>query len=294
MAKTVKTIPATLNPLSAVPLTSFRKRKVAGYARVSTGEEDQQTAYQAQVEYFTNYIKARDDWQFVSVYTDEGISGTSISKRKGFQQMIADALAGKIDLIVTKSVSRFARNGELLISIMSSLSQEESRSISQNVTWGVRKGFSDGKVHLAYSHFLGYDKGEDGNLVINEKEAKVVRRIYSLFLQGMSPYGIAKLLAQEEISSPSGKGKWNKQTVRRILENEKYRGDALLQKSFTIDFLSHKTKPNQGEVPQYFIEGNHDAIIDPVIHAQVQRELKRRVEMRTVRFLVWFKDVAFQ
>ncbi len=311
MAKTVKTIPATLNPLSAVPLASFRKRRVAGYARVSTGEEDQQTSYQAQVDYFTNYIKSREDWEFISVYTDEGISGTSITKRKGFQQMIADALAGKIDLIVTKSVSRFARNtvdslstirtlkehgvecyfekeniytfdnrGELLISIMSSLSQEEARSISQNVTWGVRKSFSDGKVHLAYSHFLGYDKGEDGNLVINEEEAKIVRRIYSLFLQGMSPYGIANLLNEEGVPSPSKKGKWFKKTVQNILENEKYRGDVLLQKSFTTDFLTHKMKPNHGEVPQYFIEKNHDAIIDPVIHAQVQRELKRRSETR--------------
>ena len=307
MAKTVRTIPASLNPLTSTPLAAIKKRKVAGYARVSTGTDEQQTSYEAQVDYYTKFIKSRADWEFVSVYTDDGISGTSTEKRKGFQQMVSDALDGKIDLIVTKSVSRFARNtvdslstirklkdngtevffekeniwtfdsrGELLISIMSSLSQEESRSISQNVTWGHRKRMSDGKVSVPFGRFLGYDRGEDGNLVINEQEAEIVRRIYSMFLQGMTPYGIAKRLTEDGIKSPGGRDTWNDTTVKSILTSEKYRGDALLQKTFTVDYLTKKKKVNEGEVPQYYVENNHQAIIDPVIHEMVQREMERR------------------
>jgi site-specific DNA recombinase len=221
--------------------------------------------------------------------------------------MIADALAGKIDLIVTKSVSRFARNtvdslttvrqlkekgieiyfekeniwtldskGELLITIMSSLAQEESRSISENVTWGQRKRFSDGKVTVPFGHFLGYDRGEDGNLVLNEKEAVIVRRIFALFLEGYSPYKIAKTLTADGILSPGKKPKWNAATVRRMLQNEKYKGDALLQKSYTIDFLTKKKKLNEGEIPQYYVKNNHEAIIDPAVFDIVQIELENR------------------
>ncbi len=307
MAKNVRTIPATLALHTAVPLAAQKKRRVAGYARVSTGNEDQQNSYEAQVDYYTNYIKSRADWEFVNVYTDDGVSGTSTAKRKGFQQMIADALAGHIDLIVTKSVSRFARNtvdslsniralkehgtevffekeniwtfdskGELLISIMSSLSQEESRSISLNVTWGHRKRMADGKVAVPYGRFLGYDKGETGTLEVNEEQAVIVRRIYSMFLQGMTPYGIAKTLTAEGIKSPGGKDVWGGTTVRHILMNEKYRGDALLQKTYTTDYLSKKKKVNEGEIPQYYVENNHEAIIDPAIHEQVQKEIERR------------------
>ena len=183
--KKVKTIPATLTRFTASPITEQKKRKVAGYARVSTDHDDQFSSYEAQIDYYTNYIKGRDDWAFVEVYTDEGITGTSTKHREGFKQMIADALDGKIDLIVTKSVSRFARNtvdslttirqlkeagvevyfekeniwtfdgkGELLLTIMSSLAQEESRSISENCTWGQRKRFADGKVSVPFQRFL--------------------------------------------------------------------------------------------------------------------------------------------
>ncbi len=307
MAKKIKTIPATLNPFTATPLGEPVKRKVAGYARVSTGDEDQKNSYEAQVDYYTNYIKSRDDWEFVSVYTDQGITGTSTAHRTGFNQMVEDALAGKITLIITKSVSRFARNtvdslstirklkdkgcevffeeqniwtfdsrGELLISIMSSLAQEESRSISQNVTWGWRKRCADGKVAVPYGRFMGYDKGEDGNLEINEDQAKVIRRIYALFLQGMTPYGIAKKLTEDGIKTPGGKDKWGASVVKSILTNEKFKGDALLQKTFTVDYLTKKKKVNEGEVPQFYVEGNHDAIIDPVIFDQVQTEMARR------------------
>ncbi|MFI3253684.1 MAG: recombinase family protein [Eubacteriales bacterium] len=290
---------------STVPTIAMRK--VAAYARVSTDSEEQQTSYDAQVDHYENYIKSREDWEFVSVYTDSGISGTSTKRREGFNQMITDALDGKISLIVTKSVSRFARNtvdsltnirklkakgvecycekeniwtfdgkGELLLTIMSSLAQAESRSISQNCTWGQRKRFADGKVTVPFSRFLGYDRGDDGNLVVNEKEAEIVKKIYALFLQGHTPYGISKLLTEEGILSPSGKSNWATGTVGAILKNEKYKGDALLQKSYTVDFLTKKTKVNEGEIPQYYVEGNHEAIITPEIFEIVQQEFEQR------------------
>lgn len=266
------------------------------YALVSTDHDDQFSSYEAQIDYYTNYIKGRDDWEYVNVYTDEGITGTSTKRREGFKQMISDALDGKIDLIVTKSVSRFARNtvdslttirqlkeagvevyfekeniwtfdgkGELLLTIMSSLAQEESRSISENCTWGQRKRFADGKITVPFQRFLGYDRGPDGNLVVNPEQAVIVKSIYSMFLQGMSYHGIAKKLTADVIPTPGGKEKWSISTVKSILSNEKYKGDALLQKSYTVDFLTKKTKVNEGEIPQYYVEDNHEAIIDPEV-----------------------------
>ena len=250
MSRKVTAIPATISKYTAAPINSMKKRRVAGYARVSTDHEDQATSYEAQVDYYTNYIRSRDDWEFVAIYTDEGISATNTKKREGFKAMIADALAGKIDLIITKSVSRFARNtvdslttvrqlkdagieiyfekeniwtldskGELLITIMSSLAQEESRSISENVTWGQRKRFADGKVSFAYSRVLGLDKGPDGTIVVNAEQAEIVRLIFSLFLEGMSPHSIAVELTRRGIKTPGGKDVWNQQTVRRMLSN---------------------------------------------------------------------------
>ena len=309
MAK-VTTIPATISRFTATPINEKKKRRTAAYARVSTDSEEQLTSYSAQVDYYTNYIKSRDDWEFVSVYTDEGITGTNTKHREGFKRMVADALAGKIDLIVTKSVSRFARNtvdslttvrqlkekgveiyfekeniwtldskGELLITIMSSLAQEESRSISENCTWGQRKRFADGKVTVPFKRFLGYDRGPDGNLVLNKDEAVIIRRIYSMFLQGMTPHGIAARLTADGIKSPGGKDKWNAGAVRSILTNEKYKGDALLQKSYTVDFLTKKKKVNEGEIPQYYVEDTHPAIIDKATFDFVQEEMARRREL---------------
>lgn len=306
MAKVI-TIPATRSRYTADPIGSRKKRRVAAYARVSTDHEEQQSSYEAQVDYYTNYIKSRDDWEFVSVYADEGITGCNTKKREGFNTMVEDALAGRIDLIITKSVSRFARNtvdslttirklkenkvecyfekeniwtfdgkGELLLTIMSSLAQEESRSISENCTWGQRKRFADGKVTVPFKRFLGYDRGKDGNLVINEAEAVIVRRIYGMFLQGRSPYAIAKALTGEGIPTPGGKENWSGSTVRSILTNEKYKGDALLQKVYTVDFLSKKKKVNEGEVPQYYVEHNHDAIIEPAVFETVQKQMALR------------------
>ena len=303
----VKTIPATLTKFTATPITEQKKRRAAGYARVSTDHDDQFTSYAAQIDYYTNYIKGRDDWEFVDVYTDEGITGTSTKRREGFKNMIADALDGKIDLIVTKSVSRFARNtvdslttirklkekgvevffekeniwtfdskGELLLTIMSSLAQEESRSISENCTWGQRKRFADGKVTVPFKRFLGYDRGPDGNLVVNPEQAVTIKRIYSMFLQGMTYHGIAKQLTDDGILTPGGKTNWNQSAVKSILTNEKYKGDALLQKSYTTDFLTKKTKVNEGEIPQYYVENNHEAIIEPEVFEMVQREILKR------------------
>lgn len=306
-ATKVTFIPAIAGQFAAEPTKSARKKRVAAYARVSTDNEEQLSSYEAQVDYYTKHIKSNTAWKFVEVYSDEGISATSTKKREGFNRMISDALDGKIDLIITKSVSRFARNtvdtlttvrqlkekgvevffekeniytldskGELLISIMSSLAQEESRSISANVTWGQRKRFADGKVSLPYGQFLGYEKGEDGLPKIVEKEAAVVRLIYKLFLEGKTIPGIAKQLMENGIPSPAGKEIWRPSTVKSILTNEKYKGDALLQKSYTVDFLTKKKKVNKGEIPRYYVENSHPAIVTPEVFDLVQLEFKNR------------------
>lgn len=312
MAQKVRVIPATINRTTSAPIDARVKRKVAGYARVSTEMEEQQSSYEAQVDYYTTYIQEREDWEFVKVYTDEGISATSTRHREGFQQMVADALAGKIDLIVTKSVSRFARNtvdslstirqlkengtevyfekeniwsfdskGELLLTIMSSLAQEESRSISENVRWGQRKKINDGRFSLNYKHFLGYDKGPDGGLVVNPEQAKIVRRIYGEFLEGKSPFAIARGLTEDGIPSPAGKPRWNDLTIKRVLSNETYKGDKLLQKTYSNDFLDKTRRKNEGQVPQVYVEGCHEAIIPPETFKQVQMEIERRKQGRS-------------
>lgn len=306
----VTKIPATKNKFTALPTASIAKRRTAGYARVSTDKDEQFTSYEAQVDYYTKYIQSREDWEFVTVYTDEGISALNTKHRDGFKQMVKDALDGKIDLIVTKSVSRFARNtvdslvtirklkekgvecyfekeniftfdgkGELLLTIMSSLAQEESRSISENVTWGQRKRFSDGKVSMPYKQFLGYEKGENGTPVINEEESETVRLIYKMFLEGKTTQGIANFFMDHGILSPAGKKTWRSSTIASILTNEKYKGDALLQKRFTVDFLTKELRVNNGEVPQYYVEKSHEAIIAPEEFEAVQEEMARRKEL---------------
>ena len=303
----VTRIPATVGRHTATPIANRRKRKVAGYARVSTDHEEQLNSYEAQLDYYTAFIQGRSDWEFAGMYSDEGISGTSTKKREGFQSMVEDALAGKIDLIITKSVSRFARNtvdslstirklkehgtevyfekeniwtfdakGELLITIMSSLAQEESRSISENVTWGHRKRMADGKVSVPYGGFLGYDKGEDGGLVVNPEQAEVVKLIYGDFLAGLSCHAIAVKLTAMGVKTPRGKDKWYQGTVRSILTNEKYKGDALLQKYYTPDFLVKRQVVNKGEIPQYYVEKDHEAIIEPEVFDRVQDIMRER------------------
>lgn len=306
--KKVITIEATPSIIrSSSDEFSLKKRRVAGYARVSTDYEVQATSYESQMRYYSEYINGRDDWEFVKMYSDEGISGTNTKLRTGFKSMVEDALDGKIDLIITKSVSRFARNtvdslttvrqlkevgveiyfekeniwtldskGELLITIMSSLAQEESRSISENVTWGLRKQFAEGKVHFPYTNVLGFKAGEDGAIVVDQDEAKTVRYIFQQALIGKSPYHIAKDLTEQVIPSPSGKSHWNATTIKRMLRNEKYKGDALLQKTYTTDFLTKKKNINRGELPQYYVENNHEAIVDRETFDAVQQVLENK------------------
>lgn len=298
MAKVI-TIPATKAADLKQP-DRLRTRKVAAYARVSTGSDEQATSFAAQVDYYTRHIQTHEGWEFVAVYTDEGISGTSTKKREGFKAMIADALSGKIDLIITKSISRFARNtvdtltairelrakkvevhfekeniwtldgkGELLLTIMSSLAQEESRSISENVTWGIRKRFAEGKVSAPFKAFLGYDK----DFKINEEQAKTVRYIFKQFLQGDDPTTIARKLRQSGVKTATGKTGWKKQQVMYILTNEKYKGAALLQKRYSVDFLTKKRAVNTGELPRYYIPNHHEAIIEPAAFDKAQKML---------------------
>lgn len=221
--------------------------------------------------------------------------------------MIEDCKARKIDMVITKSISRFARNtldtltyvrllkdlgievffekeniktldskGEVLLSILSSLAQDESRSISENSTWGIRRRFEQGKLHINHTKFLGYDKDKNGNLVINPKQAKIVKRIYEDFLDGKGANRIARDLENDGTLNWNGKAKWYEGSIRKMLTNEKYKGDALLQKTYTVDFLSKKRAANNGEVPQYYVEDSHPAIIDKEMWEAVQLEMERR------------------
>lgn len=294
-----------------------QKLRVAAYARVSTEQDEQQSSYEAQVNYYTVYIQNNPDWEFVGIFADEGITGTNTKKRDGFNHMIKKALNGEIDLILTKSISRFARNTvdtlrivrelkaagvevrfekenlhtfdpkcELMLTILASLAQEESRSISENVRWGKKRSMEDGKVSMAYSHFLGYRKGADGRPEIVEEEAAIIRKIYELFLDGLTPKHIATYLTDHNIPTPTGKKVWYFSTVRSILTNEKYKGDALLQKTFTTDFLTKKVKKNNGEMKQYLVENSHDPIIEPEVFDLVQKKLKEQ-ESQTKRVQVY-------
>ncbi len=237
------------------------RKKVAAYARVSKDTERLMNSVSAQISHYSTLIQTHPEWEYAGVYADCGVSGTGTAGRSEFLRMLSDCEAGKINIILTKSISRFARNtvdlletvrhlkslgievrfekehinslsedGELMLSLLASFAQEESRSISENCTWGQRKRFADGKVTVPFKRFLGYDRGDDGNLVINEEQAETVRRIYGLFLQGRSPNAVARLLTAEGVPSPGGKQTWSSGTVRSILTNEKYKGDALLQK----------------------------------------------------------------
>ena len=305
--KKITVIPATINPLTRLPNSGIRKRRACAYARVSTDSDEQATSFAAQSDYFPRLIQSNPELEYVGLYTDEGISGTSMKKRGGFMQMMEDALDGKFDIIYTKSVSRFARNtsdflsatrklkeagvevyfekenirtfdsaGELLLTIMASLAQQEIKDLSTNITWGKRKSASDGKISLAYKTFLGYDKGPNGTIVINPEQAEIVKRIYREFMRGKTTWMIAQELTDDGIKTPSGRTTWRATTIESILTNEKYKGAALLQKTFTVDYLTKKTKVNEGEVPQYYIENSHEAIIPPDEWEKVQTEFTRR------------------
>ena len=288
------------------------KLRVAAYCRVSTDSDEQATSYDAQVEHYTELIQKNPEWEFAGIYADDGISGTNAKKREDFNRMIDDCEAGNIDMIITKSISRFARNtldclkyirklkeknipiffekesinimdakGEVLITIMDSLAQQESQSLSQNVKLGLQLRYQSGQVQVNHNHFLGYTKDADGNLIIDPAQAEVVKRIYREYLEGYSMDRIAKGLEADGILTGAGKTKWLTSTINKILRNEKYIGDALLQKTYTTDFLNKTRVKNNGIVPQYYVEGNHEAIIPKDIFLRVQEALVRRRVVKT-------------
>ena len=288
------------------------KLRVAAYCRVSTDSDEQATSYEAQVEHYTEYIQKNPEWEFAGIFADDGITGTNTKKRTEFNRMIDACMAGEIDMIITKSISRFARNtldclkyirqlkeknipvyfekesintmdakGEVLITIMASLAQQESQSLSQNVKLGLQFRYQNGQVQVNHNRFLGYTKDAEGHLVIDPAQAEVVKRIYREYLEGYSMDKIAAGLEQDGILTGAGKTKWHTSTINKILRNEKYIGDALLQKTYTTDFLNKTRVKNNGIVPQYYVENDHEAIIPRDIFMRVQEELVRRRVVKT-------------
>jgi DNA invertase Pin-like site-specific DNA recombinase len=287
------------------------KIRVAAYCRVSTDSEEQATSYEAQIEHYTNYIKSNPEWELAGIFADEGITGTNTKKREEFNRMIEECMQGKIDMIITKSISRFARNtldclkyirqlkdknipvyfekenintmdskGEILLTIMASLAQQESQSLSQNAKLDIQYRYRQGKIHINHNRFLGYTKDKDGNLVIVPEEAEIVKRIYREYLEGSSMLQIARGLEADGILTGAGNPRWHTSTINKILRNEKYIGDALLQKTYTVDFLSKKRVKNNGIVPQYYVENSHEPIIPRELFMQVQEEMVRRANLR--------------
>lgn len=285
--------------------------RVAPYCRVSTGSEEQQTSFTAQMEYFTRRIADNKDWTMVKMYADRGITGTSAKKRPEFLKMIRDAEQGKIDLVITKSVSRFCRNtldgleyvrrlkkcgvgvyfekentntlymdNEMILTFMMSQAQSESESLSTNVKWGFRKRFANGVVYYYYDTLLGYRKGSDGEPEIDPEEAPVVRRIFARFLMGQSYQQICDGLMADGIKTAPGSDKWYGSTIKSILQNEKYVGDAILQKTFSEDLFDRQRVKNEGQLPKYYVHDCHPAIIDRITFQRVQEELARRSSLR--------------
>lgn len=287
--------------------------RVAAYCRVSTDDEEQKTSYEAQIGYYTEKINSNPEWQMAGIFADEGISGTQAQKRPEFLKMIRLCRQRKIDVILTKSLSRFARNtvdslgyirelralgiavisekenintltaeSEMLITIMSCFAQAESESISKNVSWGVRQSFKNGNVPMQYARLLGYRKGHDGNAEIIPEEAEVVKEIYRCYLDGMSMNLIADRLNEKGLTTKGGSSPYRKTVVQRILTNEKYTGDALLQKTYVTDCITKKTRKNNGELPMYLVKNHHEPIISRTDFNRVQEEMARRSAKRTI------------
>jgi site-specific DNA recombinase len=308
----VRVIPAKVETNSDGGNPEGQKKKIAVYARVSTFEEEQQSSQELQESYFTEMIANNENWELYKVYADHGVTGTNTKNRTAFNEMIEDAKEQKFDLIITKSISRFARNtldcltyvrmlkglnkpvgvifdrerissldssSEMLLTIIASISEEESKTISANVCWGVTKRFSQGIPHIPTTYFLGYDEDEEGNLIINEKEAKTVRRIYKELLAGKGTVIIAKGLTKDKVKTARGNTKWTSDSVLKLLRNEKYAGHALCQKSVTLDPLTHKRVRNKKHKPQYFIRNHHPPIISEEDWNEAQKELDRRSKM---------------
>lgn len=311
--KRVRTIPATVQPLN-VYSTEYLLKRVAAYCRVSTKQEEQLNSYETQVRYYTDCINREPGWKLAGIYADKGITGTSMKKRDEFNKLIRQCKRGKVDMIIVKSISRFARNtldclkitrmlrelkvdvyfeeqnlhsidpsSEFYISIYGSVAQSESENISHNVAWGKARSAKDGNVFFAYKSFLGYRRGADGKPEIDPEQADTVRRIYDRFLAGNSLQQIANGLTADGIPTPMGRTVWQASVVQSILSNEKYKGDALLGKTYVEDCISKKVRVNAGERPQYYVENNHPAIIDAATFARVQEELARRASKRKVK-----------
>ena len=313
LAKNVRVIPA--NPmLTPAGKPKGNKERVAAYARVSTMLDDQVNSYEAQVDYYTDKIASTDEWDMAGIYADEGITGTSLEKRTSFKRMLNACRKGKIDRILCKSISRFARNtvdcldtvrelrllgipvyfekenidtmlqqSEFIITLYSSFAQAESESMSKNIALGARMAMKQGKVSFQYSKLLGYRKGEDGKPEIVPAEAETVRRIYKSFLAGDSLGQIQDALEAEGIPPAIGIKGWSRQVIQNILTNERYIGDALLQKTFVTDCITRKIRKNNGVLPQYYVENNHPAIISRELYNRVQEEIARRANKRRVQ-----------
>ena len=285
----------------------YHQLRVAAYCRVSTEQEEQQNSYQVQIAYYTDLINRKKEWSLVGIFADEGISGTQTKKRTEFNRMIRMCKNKKIDLVITKSISRFARNtvdcleyvrqlkelgigvifekenlntltmtSEFMIALYGSFAQAESESISKNVSWGKEKAYREGKVQFQYKHLLGYKRGIDGEPEIVPDEAETVRMIFKLFLDGYSMKEITITLKNRGRINKFGTTEWRSNTISRILQNEKYVGDALLQKSFTVDCITHKIVKNNGEKPMYLVTDHHAPIVDRDTFNRVQQELARR------------------
>jgi len=285
---------------------NLRKLRTCAYARVSTDHHLQGESLENQTTYYEKLITSNPDYEYVEVFADRGITGTT-DNRPEFQRMLELCRQGRIDLIITKSISRFARNttvmlevvrelkdigvevrfekenintlsgdGELMLTVLSSFAQEESRSASENIKWSIRRDYQKGKIHIHTNRFLGYDKDKNGNLVINEKEAELVRRIFDLYVSGTGCTAITRIFAEEGIKTLSGRDKWDNSSIIKILKNEKYQGDVLCQKTYIANHLSKKSVPNRGELNQYYIKDNHPAIISREVWDKAQQIIAER------------------
>mgnify|MGYP002705873664 FL=1 len=299
-------IPASMRE-NAGRKNTVRKLRVAAYCRVSTEEEEQQGSFEIQKLYYTEKINSTPEWEVAGIYADDGISGVHTKKRDGFNQMIQDCKKRKIDLILTKSISRFARNtldsiqyvrmlkqmgiavvfekenintatmnSEMILTVLSAFAQAESESISQNVARGKRMGYKHGKFAFPYGRIIGYRKGADGKPEIIPEQAEVIRLIFNSYLQGDSLQSIKAKLETAGALTARGNTEWSAQSIQRILQNEKYCGDVLLQKTFTEDVLTGVHKKNTGQLPQYYIENYHEGIVSKQMFREVQAEIARR------------------
>ena len=310
-ASNVTVIPA--KPQTTNNRSQYKQLRVAAYCRVSTEQEEQQNSYQVQIEYYTDLIHSKKEWTLAGIFADEGISGTQTKKRTEFNRMIRMCKQKKIDLILTKSISRFARNtvdcleyvrilkelgigvifekenintltmtSEFMIALYGSFAQAESESISKNVSLGVQMAFREGKTRIQYRNLLGYKKGADNKPEIISDEAETVKLIFNLFLDGYSTQKIADALVVKGKLTATGNLAWNSGMVRKILHNEKYVGDVLLQKTYTVDCITHKKAVNHGERTMYLVSDHHEPIVDRITYNLVQQELARRKSKRKV------------